>query len=59
MGNRLLKIQIKNVVEKLVPHLLTISLDLQSKILYGLFLFHVQVKDYQNILGNICKVLTT
>ena len=46
MRNRFfLKIQIKNAVEKLIPEPLTISLDLQSEILYGLFLFHVQVKD--------------
>ena len=56
-----LKFFAQNMVEKLVPDpflkkaKLSISLDQQSKVSYNLFIFFVQVEDYQNILNLRCR----
>ena len=62
MRKKFLKNHTKNVVDKLVPECflkskLLISLDQQSKVLYRLFLLHVQVKGYRKILKLKCRPL--
>ena len=58
-----LKNHVQNKVEKLFPDPflkkieLSIYLDQQSKVLYSLFLLHVSVEGYRNILTLSCRPL--